>query len=138
MHSFLLNFQPRLSRSCGCYFKSGNYRLDNVLVSLSIYYSVKTSNFLVFSGVFDEALDFLLAILDVAAATFQLKSQFRFYFFNQAFSFAAAPKPPPTNAPPTAPQPEPQPEFLLQPSLQQRSLSATTTVPSPDFSSITF
>lgn len=47
-------------------------------------------NFLVFSGVFDEALDFLLAILDVAAATFQLKSQFRFYFFNQAFSFAAA------------------------------------------------
>ena len=50
---------------------------------------------------------------------------------------AAAPKPPPTNAPPTAPQPEPQPEFLLQPSLQQRSLSATTTVPSPDFNSIT-
>ncbi len=90
MHSFLLNFQPRLSRSCGCSLKSGNYRLYNVLVSLSIYYSVKTSNFLVFSGVFDEALDFLLAILDVAAATFQLKSQFRFYFFNQAFSFAAA------------------------------------------------
>jgi hypothetical protein len=136
MHSFLLNFQPRLSRSCGCCFKSGNYRLDNVLVSLSIYYSVKTSNFLVFSGVFDEALDFLLAILDVAAATFQLKSQFRFYFFNQAFSFAAAPKPPPTNAPPTAPQPEPQPELCLlqqQPSLQPRS--ATITPSPPDLTS---
>jgi hypothetical protein len=72
---------------------------------------VETSNFLVFSSVLDKTLDFLLAILEVTAATFKLKSQFGLHFFNQTFSFAAAPKPPPTNAPPTAPQPEPQPEL---------------------------
>jgi hypothetical protein len=91
--------------------------IDNVLVSLSIYYSIKAGNLLVFCSILDETLDFLLALLEVTAATFQLKSQVRFYFFNQAFGFAAAPKPPPTNAPPTAPHPEPQPEFRLQQSL---------------------
>jgi hypothetical protein len=64
--------------------------IDNVLVSLSIYYSIKAGNLLVFCSILDEALDFLLAILEVTAATFQLKSQVRFYFFNQAFGFTAA------------------------------------------------
>lgn len=35
-------------------------------------------------------LIFLLAILEVTAATFKLKSQFGLHFFNQTFSFAAA------------------------------------------------
>jgi hypothetical protein len=65
--------------------------IDDVLVSLSIYHSIEASNLGVFGSVLDEALDFLLAILEVTAA----------------------PKPPPTNAPPTAPHPEPQPEFRL-------------------------
>jgi hypothetical protein len=64
--------------------------IDDVLVSLSIYHSIEASNLGVFSSVLDEALDFLLAILEVTAATFQLKSQVRFYFFNQAFGFTAA------------------------------------------------
>ena len=64
--------------------------IDNVLVSLSIYYSIKAGNLLVFCSILDETLDFLLALLDVTAATFQLKSQVRFYFFNQAFGFTAA------------------------------------------------
>lgn len=64
--------------------------MDNVLVSLSIYYSIKAGNLLVFCSILDETLDFLLALLEVTAATFQLKSQVRFYFFNQAFGFTAA------------------------------------------------
>nr|DAJ07296.1 MAG TPA: hypothetical protein [Caudoviricetes sp.] len=64
--------------------------IDDVLISLSIYYSVKTSNLCIFGSVLDEAFDFLLAILEVTSATFQLKSQVGFYLFNQAFCFAAA------------------------------------------------
>jgi hypothetical protein len=42
--------------------------IDDVLVSLSIYHSIEASNLGVFSSVLDEALDFLLAILEVTAA----------------------------------------------------------------------
>jgi hypothetical protein len=51
--------------------------IDDVLVSLSIYHSIEASNLCVFGSVLDEALDFLLAILEITAATFQLKSQVR-------------------------------------------------------------
>jgi hypothetical protein len=43
--------------------------IDNVLVSLSIYYSIKAGNLLVFCSILDETLDFLLAILEVTATT---------------------------------------------------------------------
>jgi hypothetical protein len=56
---------------------------------LSINYPVKASNLLVFGSVLDEALDFLLTILQITAATFQLKSQIGFHFLNQALSFTA-------------------------------------------------
>jgi hypothetical protein len=59
--------------------------IDDVLVSLSIYHSIEASNLGVFGSVLDEALDFLLAILEVTAATFQLKSQVRFYFYSHNF-----------------------------------------------------
>jgi hypothetical protein len=43
--------------------------IDDVLVSLSIYHSIEASNLGVFSSVLDEALDFLLAILEVTPPT---------------------------------------------------------------------
>jgi hypothetical protein len=65
-----------LSRCSSGTFQGGNY-------------PVKASNLLVFGSVLDEALDFLLTILQITAATFQLKSQIGFHFLNQALSFTA-------------------------------------------------
>ena len=78
-----------LSRCSSGAFQCSNYLANDVLVSLSINYPVKASNLLVFGGVLDEALDFLLTILQITAATFQLKSQIGFHFLNQALSFTA-------------------------------------------------
>jgi hypothetical protein len=78
-----------LSRCSSGTFQGGNYLANDVLVSLSINYPVKASNLLVFGSVLDEALDFLLTILQITAATFQLKSQIGFHLLNQALSFTA-------------------------------------------------
>jgi hypothetical protein len=61
--------------------------IDNVLVSLSIYYSIKAGNLLVFCSILDETLDFLLAILEVTSATIVTTSIGNHYAFTGTFYF---------------------------------------------------